>query len=117
MVRIAGDDLGLIRYCVSTARFRRVQTQAHVEPSFAFVPTQRWQLHWRAGRQRLNACPKSLGMAALGMGSRQPVAAARYDSCMLPLTAATATALDDLVRDEPARYADEERKLLAVTSP
>ena len=68
--RIAGDNLGVIRYCAGTARLRRVAMQAQLELSLGNVLAQGWSLTWQAVRRRLNTSADALATAGVQWAAR-----------------------------------------------
>ena len=49
-----GDNLAVIRYCVGTARLRKIDMQAQLKIGFGKVSDAGWVLEWQAVRRRLN---------------------------------------------------------------
>ena len=63
--RVVGDNLAVIRHGSDSAKLRRLQTQAWMEPNLVRLYNSVWAIDWHAVRRRLNMAVDAIATQSL----------------------------------------------------
>ena len=70
--RICGDNLGVVRFCATTGRLRRIAMHGPLEGPLADTALAGWDLQWTAVPRRLNEAADAIATCAVMEAARIP---------------------------------------------